>query len=95
MQVKKRNFIFLVNRLLDSSIFTPHSSLFPLCLARYHSDTTPKVYRRNSERTPKLNESKRQPLRKGSARVAKMKVYPKGLFLTILEIQCQTNTILT
>ena len=38
---------------------------------------------------------KKQPLRKGSARVAKMKVYPKGLFLTILEIQSQSNTILT
>ena len=99
-----------MNRLLDSSIFTPHSSLFPPCLARYHSDTTPKGYRRVTEgtpkqlrsvivplwlRTPKLNESKRQPLRKGSARVAEMKVYPKGLFLTILEIQSQSNTILT
>ena len=30
---------------------------------------------------------KKLPLRKGSARVAEMKVYPKGLFLTILEIQ--------
>ena len=38
---------------------------------------------------------KKLPLRKGSARVAKMKVYPKGLFLTILEIQSQSNTILT
>ena len=99
-----------MNRLLDSSIFTPYSSLFPPCLARYHSDTTPKGYRRVTEgtpkdersvivslwlRTPKLNESKRQPLRKGSARVAEMKVYPKGLFLTILEIQSQSNTILT
>ena len=38
---------------------------------------------------------KKLPLRKTSARVAKMKVYPKGLFLTILEIQSQSNTILT
>ena len=69
---------------------------------RRNSERTPKEERSVVVplwlRTPKEERSvmnQKLPLRKGSARVAKMKVYPRGLFLTILEIQCQTNSVFT
>ena len=77
-----------------------YHSVTTLNLYRRNSERTPKEERSVVVplwlRTPKEERSvmnQKLPLRKGSARVAKMKVYPKGLFLTILEIQCQTNSV--
>ena len=79
-----------------------YHSVTTLNLYRRNSERTPKEERSVVVplwlRTPKEERSlinQKLPLRKGSARVAKMKVYPKGLFLTILEIQCQTNSVFT
>ena len=79
-----------------------YHSVTTLNLYRRNSERTPKEERSVVVplwlRTPKEERSlinPKLPLRKGSARVAKMKVYLKGLFLTILEIQCQTNSVFT